>query len=605
MISDSAALVLFAIRSSIKLGQQIRQAYVDATKRRELVLPLPNFFSQIDIVSAVNYFEVKGKEYIQSNARLGQLLLKRKTQALTGDEEAEVCACHIEFENLDRAKSGKFVATGDGPAFSAQDFNALITIRQWQRGTDPNPSTLQRIAGTLVEIGIDYFANVPGALNTNSREGKAVAGFLDAMSEIKFSEAPLGELAGRFFVATIETVSKESDLLSSDPKIQELVKVTTKSLSLDVSKRLEDAGDDLVKKERIEDWAELVFRSVLSSGGRLVLSDPKRYLGMEDGGKASLVSNVGESVLSLVLDNSKLQMDRVFTRSGLEKITQTALAVVGEHPEILGLSQNAGLEKLLSAIATELSQYDTLLTPDLLPKLTVTILDKTGENLALLWPDLANSPEKHLLLTAASTALEILARKPAAGEKWTLQFSSSDILVVAEAVFDELAANPTWLLEKAGTLNGNLEIALDSTLRVLRDHADSRLSTATAAEIMRLVISKVGLRKEFLDKVPATAQPIVAATLDAIFETIFDPQLDPKASWQLLRTETILILVDITLDKLAKIKLASSVLTVFTKFLEQQVEALGGGDVLDLIAYGKALELALGISKPKTKKKKP
>src|SRR4051794_39807285 len=104
MISDSAALVLFAIRSSIKLGQQIRQAYVDSTQRRDLILPLPNCFSDVDIVSAANYFEVKGKDYVKANARLAQLLLKRKTQALTPDEEAEVCANHIEFENLDRAK---------------------------------------------------------------------------------------------------------------------------------------------------------------------------------------------------------------------------------------------------------------------------------------------------------------------------------------------------------------------------------------------------------------------------------------------------------------------------------------------------------------------
>ena len=52
MVSDSAALVLFAIRSALKLGQQLRLAYVDNTKRRELVLPLPNFFSSPDVVSA-------------------------------------------------------------------------------------------------------------------------------------------------------------------------------------------------------------------------------------------------------------------------------------------------------------------------------------------------------------------------------------------------------------------------------------------------------------------------------------------------------------------------------------------------------------------------
>src|SRR5437667_6511556 len=55
MVSDSAVLVLFAIRNALKLGQPLRLAYVDNTKQRELVLPLPNFFSSPDVVSATNY----------------------------------------------------------------------------------------------------------------------------------------------------------------------------------------------------------------------------------------------------------------------------------------------------------------------------------------------------------------------------------------------------------------------------------------------------------------------------------------------------------------------------------------------------------------------
>src|ERR1041385_3635714 len=116
MISDAAALVLFAIRSSIKLGQQMRQAYVDSTKNRELVLPLPNFFSEINIVSAANYFDVKGQAYLTDRPKLSALLQKGKKagQTLTPDEEAEVCTYHIEFENLDRAKRGGLGVGVDG-----------------------------------------------------------------------------------------------------------------------------------------------------------------------------------------------------------------------------------------------------------------------------------------------------------------------------------------------------------------------------------------------------------------------------------------------------------------------------------------------------------
>jgi hypothetical protein len=375
-------------------------------------------------------------------------------------------------------------------------------------------------------------------------------------------------------------------LLSADAKVQEFVKVTTKSLSTDVAQRLEQlGGKDLVKAERVRDWAELVFRSVLSSGGNLVLSNPERFLGIKQAGEAALVSRVGENILGLVLDDSGVQLDRLFSREGLEKITRTALVVVGEHPEILVKSNHQGLQKLLSAIAQELSQFDSLLTPDLLPELTRLILEKTGENLALLWPDLENNPQKHLLLTAAGTTLQILSRPPAAGEKWTVRFSSADLLAVVGVVLDELAANPTWLIDQAGQVNQNLQLALSATLGVLRNRADTRLSSATAVEVLKAVVLKAGMRKEFLDEVPAGAQPLIAMALDAVFKTVFDRQLQAGAAWQVVRKEALVALVTAGLVQLAKTKLSAAKVTQFATFLQQQVDSLASGSALDMPTF--------------------
>ena len=38
----AAEIVLFAIQGALKLGTESRAAYVDATRRRDLVLPLPD-----------------------------------------------------------------------------------------------------------------------------------------------------------------------------------------------------------------------------------------------------------------------------------------------------------------------------------------------------------------------------------------------------------------------------------------------------------------------------------------------------------------------------------------------------------------------------------
>ena len=600
MISDSAALVIFAISSSLKLGQQIRQACVDAAKGRPLVLPLPNFFSQPDVVSAANYFAGPGAAHVTPESQLSRLLRKRKSpgQALTPGEEEQLLGYHVEFFNLDLVRAGKIGRAADGSTLHALEYTALITVRQWQRGADPHPSTLQRLAGTFIEIGVNYFANFPGALSKDSSQGKALAGFFQGMSEIRFSEEELGEIPDRLFVAALETISGHGDLLSGDAKVQELVKVITASLSSDVARRIDQAGDaDLVEKEHIGDWAELVFRGVLSSAGGLVLSNPKRFLGLEKEGQAALVTHVGESVLGLVLDNSDLKLDRLFSREGLETVIKSALAVVGEHPEILVQSNNAGLQILLSSIAAELCKFDTLFTSDLLPELTRLILDRTGDNLALLWPDVAQKPQQHLLLTAAGITLDILTRKPLNSQKWKLRFSRTDVLTITEAVFAEVAANPTWLLKEAGQLNDNLKTAVEAALEVVRTHADNRLTPATAVQVLCTVVHRIGQRKEFLDRLPdgcaLAGQTLVAAALDAIFRVVFDGKLEARAAWQVVRNEVIAAIVSIGLAQLAKVRLSAEKVACFADFIKQQIVVLAAGDPLDLAVFEKEMHLAL------------
>ncbi len=584
------------------MGQQGRQAYIDATKRRELVLPLPNFFSQPDISSATNYFAGPGREHLTPGSQLDKLLKKRNTvgQELTQEEEAQILNYHTEFVNLDLIRRGELGSSKDGFQINAREFTALITIRQWQRGADPNPSTLQRLAGTFIEIGIDYFTNVPGAFNQDSREGKVLAGFLQGMSEIRFSEEQLGTIPGRLFVAALETVSEHSELLSADDKVKELVNVTTTALTTDVARRLQRLGDtDLVQKEHVADWAELVFRSLLSSAAGLVLSDPRRFLGVEKDGEVAFVRQVGASVLGLVLDNPDLRLDRLFSRSGVETVIKSALAVVGDHPEILVQTDNTGMQKLLASIASELSRFDTLFTPDLLPELTRMILDKTGDNLALLWPELAENPQKHLLLTAVSMTLDILTAPPAVDQKWQLRFGRADILTVADTVFDELAANPGWLLDKAGQLNENLKNVLTISLQVLRRHADERLGPTTAIEILRAVVVTVGRRKEFLDKLPpnsaAEGQSLIGAALEVAFSSIFDANLNARAAWQLVRNETILKVVTLSLNHFAQSRLSGDKVTVFAAFLKQQIALLADGEPLDLPTFETKLQEALTV----------
>lgn len=75
-------------------------------------------------------------------------------------------------------------------------------------------------------------------------------------------------------------------------------------------------------------WSD-TFRSLLSSAGGLVLSKPARYLGIKEG-ETALVSRIGESIFSLVLDAPDSALDHLVSREGIEKTTRSELSAVVE-----------------------------------------------------------------------------------------------------------------------------------------------------------------------------------------------------------------------------------------------------------------------------------
>jgi hypothetical protein len=598
MVTDSAAVVVFAIRSGIRLGQQIRKGYIDATKRRDLVLPLPKFFADVDPLDEAQWFHSgDGQKYQDQAKRLQEIITKfGNQQPLTEPEKKEVHEFYRDYHTLFLAERGLLPPVKENGVeqdFPAIEVIAWVTVRQWAKGTDPNPSTLQRLAGTFIEIGVDYFATMPGALHKDSGWGKAMAGFLEAMDRVDFAEGRLTDLPERLLVAGLETLAAQPELLTGDAKVQELIKVAAQSLSEDVATRLAqiDAGD-LPAQMRVKDWAELTFRSVLGSAGRLVVGQPERYLGMSDAGRGALVAHVGSAVLGLVLDQPDKRLDHMFSRAGLETVIKAALTTLGEHPEILGQTENEGLRALLSQTAKELSGFDTLLNPDVLPEMLRLVLEKSAQNLDLIWPDLKQHPETNLALTTAQATLAALSQ-PIPGVKWKLRFTKAHLVRVTETVIDELVANPQWLLDKAGAPSENLEAALRAVLKVLSQRGDERISPETGVRIMEAVVRAVVLRQEFIQRLADTEEALIVSVLDTLIGAIFNKNLDPKAAWQLIRSPAIAGLTEVTLRLVSRTKLTPTILPTLKTVLKEQAAALAEGELFTLEAFEKRLTLAL------------
>jgi hypothetical protein len=94
---------------------------------------------------------------------------------------------------------------------------------------------------TFIEIGVDYFAHFPGALNKSSRHGKAIHALFTNLDQITFSEdfaeERIGNLPGRLLTTTRETLPENSEFLSEDPKYQKLLAVTSNTLVKAVPRR--------------------------------------------------------------------------------------------------------------------------------------------------------------------------------------------------------------------------------------------------------------------------------------------------------------------------------------------------------------------------------
>ncbi len=606
----SPDLILFAIQAALRLGVQARAAYVDATRRRSLILPLPNYQSKSDVYDALEYFRDHGKRHIPESKLLEDLrnqleqtdTITQIVKSLTEEQKTDLVVLHSDFATLDFIEKGfEFEETPDG--FVPEDLINILRIRQWRKGNDPHPTLLRRFAGAFIEIGVDYFAHFPGALNKNSRHGKALHVLFTSLDQIKFSEdfteQRIGDLPGRLLIATLETVSENSEFLSGDPKYQELIAVTSNALVKDVAQRIKmirestgGAGNE-DREERVKAWAELVFRSVLASGGRFVASNPKEYLGTDEPQESELAVHVGQAVLGLILDRPEGQLDRVFGREGLEVVIRAGLSALGKYPELVLDTENIGLKNLLSQVISELGQQEAILETGILPEVTRLLLDKTGENLYLFWPQWAKHPENHLLLTAASIVLDSLTSMPS-GARWKPQFTSDDMLHVLEATFDEFLNNPGWLIDRSGKVNENLKVSLEAMIGVLRTQQDRRLNTRDASQIISAGLKAIARRQEFLEKLP-DGTPMVAALIDAILRSIFRKKND-RAAWSLVRSEVILGTIKAALNLLAEAGVNEEKVKKLGTFMKKQVKAINEGKPWSLELFEAELRTELAVS---------
>jgi len=436
----AAEAVVFAINAAIKLSQSVKEAYIDQLQAKELVLPLPEFDGDISFTTVRQYF------------RNNEQLLEPIPELQLLHQEAED-AWDLGGDKLERYKQYyrffKQSELGTLPNYKQEAIRSLFHIRQWEQGYLERQTPLQQLLGTLVEVGIDYFAQVPGALNTHSAYGRLLLQFLSAFDEVEFSrpEQPLNLqfnqiVLPRLFAAAAETVVEYSPEMAEDEQVQRFVRVTARRLAEDLYQRAE--GLSYQQEQELIDWGQILLRSLVRHAGDFALSHTRELFGTNEQ-LARVMAQSGDIWLDQLLSGElgALNFRAALSPQTLDEIIRLNLDIIARHPNLL--SRKEGLQNVIQGVAEAMEGRPAYLGAGLGPELLVHILQETSSHLPVIWP-VEEEDAEHLLLVALRIILDQLSDAEAEGG-WHLAFSRADLIELIELLLDEVVQQPLWLEE--------------------------------------------------------------------------------------------------------------------------------------------------------------
>jgi hypothetical protein len=553
-MSANAQVVLFAIQAGVRLYAAGRKTYVEATLDRPLILPLPSGTS-IDAASASNFFanDPQGQAIAAREENEGVRVLLAAANEGRLEQQGEEQLTQIYFSYLRELQPEIFEKPVASDEAKGHELVAIMTVRQWSQGElGERPSALQRVAGTLVNIAVDYFVHTPGAISDKRPSGRALKAFLEAIDELDFASAPPDDIAGDLLIAVVDSVGAHPDLIGNTETEKKLIKNIAATLSKSARTHLENVPTGV--RWEGSAWLQMIARAVVKGSTDTVLSDPNTVLGVGDA-QARFIQEVGTTIADLVIGPDRLRFQALLAGEGVNTVIKAALRATANNPEILRID-NQGLGNIIAGVADGLSQQPNLLTDDIFPDIVRLVLENSARNLDLVWPEGANDPAKHLLITG--TRQLFLAIAEGTREEGWPTLTKTQVMGIAEVVFDEIVENPEWLLERAELGNESaLSVAVRAAIDSLQQNRENRLSADAAVAAISAAVKASAMRFELLLELPdggADAGKVaVKAAIDAVFESAFGDDVSAEEKWLRARNSTLVAAVEVALHKLAEI----------------------------------------------------
>ncbi|RMF00004.1 MAG: hypothetical protein D6772_06910, partial [Bacteroidetes bacterium] len=413
---------------------------------------------------------------------------------------------------------------------NADELVALLSIRQYTFDPDKHTSPLQMVAGTLVEIGIDYFNRVPGALNEQSATGRTLKHFLKALDSLSFNNQAAfrqqtRKIVPELFIAAAETLQELSNDLTHDPKVQRFVQAAGKGIAQDLYQRLD--GMDQDRQDEAVQWGRFLLRTTIANAGEYVMQYPDEVFHSE-GGSSALIQATGSVLLDAILqDPNQLNLKAGLNADTLDRLLQTTFQVMAEHPDLI--HRKAVFQQIVTEVSSSLAAY-SFRRPDLFPELTRLVLEATGKHLHLFWQKSDQAPPEtvqdtqSLFLRALQLILAEISR-PVDDEAWRPHLSKGQLLFITETLLDEVVTNPAWVEHKMGP-RPLLALVVRTTLDALASlPRDQRLGPDVLSFLLEQNLRTIAANDLVLTPIrwsnDAEEKAVLQLALDLVFSYVF------------------------------------------------------------------------------------
>ena len=416
------ALVMFAIEAGVKIGRKIYDVLVETTESKALLLPFGPLAGSIALAEAQEFFDepqnqplvADGGPYAALQGKPGLIDAYRTVRQINVVVGADVVT----------TKAGVEVILN------------LQKFEQHKEGFGPH-SPVQQILGTVVEVGIDYFAANPQSLGKDSSARKVVTAFLVGIGDIDFAEGEPSDVVRDVLVEALTTLGDNRTLVAHDARLSALLGGVTTAVRDDI----QSAGS-LGDSERRSALFKRIGMSILKAGAGTVADNPGLFLPGEGRGKVAVRGTV-TAILDSIRDSADL-----FSNTGLENLCNAALDAAADNAVFI---TNDVLRSLLKNTVHELTAANAraLFRGAAVEQIVLAALETVAENSETLIDP--TTPQRQLIARAVAALAQGLGTTLAGPGNVKDLFSTRQLVQLAKIVFGEVADHPEQLLGGDGT----------------------------------------------------------------------------------------------------------------------------------------------------------